>query len=142
MSRRMTPTTLQTRSRNESNEKAISLERGRRRRYMASSLASEGMSPLREHPAADAAGSPQGAHAPRSPCSLTRHHRPFLRVEVIEQRIDQVIGPQSVLMDQEANDDPRRQVARRRRRPALLDQFTGLPYQSDLTALAVLQVLE
>src|SRR5438477_11317252 len=33
----MTPTTLATRSRNESNEKAISREGGRRRRYMASS---------------------------------------------------------------------------------------------------------
>src|SRR5436853_7242075 len=35
MRRRMTPTTLQTRSRKESNGKAISLERVRRRRYMA-----------------------------------------------------------------------------------------------------------
>src|SRR4051812_5486636 len=73
----MMPTTLATRSRNESNEKAISLSRGRRRRYMSGLLR----------------------------VSLARQHRPLLDVNRIQQWVSQVEGAQAVLVDQEANDD-------------------------------------
>src|SRR4051794_5941751 len=111
----MMPTTLATRSRNESNENSISFVRERRRRIMGPlhSLASGGRQPPTRQP----------------DISLSRHHRAFLGIDGGEQRVGQVERARALLVNQEADADPYFRLVRQLGGPAASNQVLYRAHQ-------------
>src|SRR5215472_13739101 len=104
----MMPTTLATRSRNESKLKWISFSGRRRRLYMAAS----------------------------SPGSLVRHDRVLGDPDVLQGRQGGVEGTHPVTMDHEAELRAERRRGRVLHGPAAFDQAGDRPRQQDVAAVA------